>query len=94
MKTRMLAACAALATAVSGMAFATSSASAAASHARPDASASSCKYRQAGSHWVCITPGARCPAAAHNHYGLITPGKLHRSPSRPVAITATLVVLR
>ena len=70
MKTRILAACAALAMAVSRMAFAAGSASAATSHASSEASASSCKYRQAGSHWVCITPGALCPSAAHNHYGL------------------------
>lgn len=31
-------------------------------------SAASC-YRQVGTHWVCITPGAFCPKAAHNRYG-------------------------
>jgi hypothetical protein len=70
MKTRILAACAALTMAVSGMALADVGASAATSHARPDASANSCKYRQDGSYWVCITPGAYCPRAAYNHYGL------------------------
>jgi len=34
------------------------------------ASASSCHYHQSGNHWVCITPGAFCPKAAHHHYGL------------------------
>lgn len=34
------------------------------------ASASSCHYHRSGSHWVCITPGAFCPKAAHKHYGL------------------------
>jgi hypothetical protein len=33
------------------------------------AHASSCQYGQSGNHWLCITPGARCPIAAHNHYG-------------------------
>jgi hypothetical protein len=28
-----------------------------------------CKYRQSGNHWVCITPGAFCPASAHGKYG-------------------------
>lgn len=32
--------------------------------------ASSCRYHRSGSHWVCITPGALCPKAAHRHYGL------------------------
>ncbi|MEV7971119.1 hypothetical protein AB0O34_34775 [Sphaerisporangium sp. NPDC088356] len=31
--------------------------------------AAACKYRQSGNHWVCITPGAFCPAAAHKKYG-------------------------
>lgn len=30
--------------------------------------AASC-YRQHGTHWECITPGAFCPKAAHNRYG-------------------------
>ncbi|MEU7857841.1 hypothetical protein [Nonomuraea sp. NPDC049141] len=30
--------------------------------------AASC-YKQSGTHWVCITPGAFCPAAAHARYG-------------------------
>lgn len=30
--------------------------------------ASSC-YRQVGSHWNCITPGAYCSKAARNRYG-------------------------
>ena len=34
------------------------------------ASASACRYHQSGNHWVCITPGAYCPKAAHGHYGL------------------------
>lgn len=34
------------------------------------ASASSCHYHRSGSHWVCVTPGAFCPRAAHHHYGL------------------------
>jgi hypothetical protein len=34
------------------------------------ASASSCRYHRSGSHWVCVTPGAFCPKAAHHHYGL------------------------
>jgi hypothetical protein len=34
------------------------------------ASASSCQYHRSGSHWVCVTPGAFCPKAAHGHYGL------------------------
>ena len=33
-----------------------------------NAAAASC-YRQVGSHWECITPGAFCPKAAHNRYG-------------------------
>jgi hypothetical protein len=32
--------------------------------------ASSCTYHRSGSHWVCVTPGAFCPKAAHRHYGL------------------------
>lgn len=32
------------------------------------ASAASC-YKQSGNHWVCITPGAFCPKAAHVRYG-------------------------
>ena len=32
------------------------------------ASAASC-YKQVGTHWVCITPGAFCPKAAHVRYG-------------------------
>lgn len=32
--------------------------------------ASSCSYHQSGNHWVCVTPGAYCPKAAHGHYGL------------------------
>ncbi len=31
--------------------------------------AAACKYQQSGNHWVCITPGAFCPAAAHKRYG-------------------------
>jgi hypothetical protein len=34
------------------------------------AAASSCRYHRSGDHWVCITPGAFCPKAAHHHYGL------------------------
>jgi hypothetical protein len=34
------------------------------------ASASSCRYHRSGTHWVCITPGAFSPRAAHHHYGL------------------------
>lgn len=34
------------------------------------ASASSCRYHRSGSHWICVTPGAFCPKAAHHHYGL------------------------
>ncbi|MER6942473.1 hypothetical protein ABT294_00495 [Nonomuraea sp. NPDC000554] len=30
--------------------------------------AASC-YKQQGTHWVCITPGAFCPKAAHQRYG-------------------------
>ena len=41
-----------------------------AASAVPAAASYSCSYHQSGSHWVCITPGAYCPAAAHNHYGL------------------------
>ncbi|WP_055478507.1 hypothetical protein [Sphaerimonospora mesophila] len=26
-------------------------------------------YKRVGKHWVCITPGAFCPKAAHNRYG-------------------------
>ncbi|MGW2214048.1 hypothetical protein ACWCSD_03590 [Nonomuraea sp. NPDC001684] len=33
-----------------------------------NAVAASC-YRQVGSHWECITPGAFCPKAAHGRYG-------------------------
>lgn len=32
------------------------------------ASAASC-YKQSGTHWVCITPGAFCPRGAHARYG-------------------------
>lgn len=35
-----------------------------------NASASACHYHRSGNHWVCITPGAYCPKAAHGHYGL------------------------
>ena len=28
-----------------------------------------CQYRQSGNHWVCVTPGAYCPRAAHGKYG-------------------------
>jgi hypothetical protein len=38
--------------------------------AAESASAASCHYHRSGSHWVCITPGAFCPGAAHRHYGL------------------------
>jgi hypothetical protein len=30
--------------------------------------AASC-YKQSGTHWVCITPGAYCSKAAHSRYG-------------------------
>lgn len=54
---------------VAGVAYgATKSASSNAVSAAP--AASKCSYHQSGSHWVCITPGAFCPAAAHRHYGL------------------------
>lgn len=33
------------------------------------ASAGASCYRQVGSHWNCITPGAYCPKAAHRRYG-------------------------
>ena len=33
--------------------------------------AASC-YRQVGSHWACVTPGAYCPKAAHAKYGYAT----------------------
>lgn len=26
-------------------------------------------YRQVGSHWACVTPGAYCPKAARSRYG-------------------------
>jgi hypothetical protein len=29
-----------------------------------------CHYHHSGNHWICITPGAFCPKAAHGHYGL------------------------
>ncbi|MEU5869887.1 hypothetical protein ABZ815_52625 [Nonomuraea sp. NPDC047529] len=35
---------------------------------RVNAAATSC-YRQAGTHWACVTPGAYCPKAARNKYG-------------------------
>lgn len=35
-----------------------------------NASATTCHYHRSGNHWVCITPGAYCPDAAHHHYGL------------------------
>lgn len=28
-----------------------------------------CHVHQSGKHWVCVTPGAFCPAKAHYHYG-------------------------
>ncbi|MEU8151809.1 hypothetical protein [Nonomuraea sp. NPDC048901] len=40
----------------------------AAVQAHATASAASC-YKQVGTHWVCITPGAFCPRAAHVRYG-------------------------
>lgn len=32
------------------------------------AAATTC-YHRVANHWVCITPGAFCPAAAHGRYG-------------------------
>lgn len=31
--------------------------------------AAACIYKRDGNVWRCITPGAFCPAAAHNKYG-------------------------
>lgn len=37
--------------------------------ATPASAAAACTYRQTGSTWQCVTPGAYCPAAAHNRAG-------------------------
>lgn len=37
--------------------------------ASADTAQAACQYRQAGTVWKCITPGAFCPAAAHSRYG-------------------------
>lgn len=37
--------------------------------AEASTTAEACQYKQSGTHWVCITPGAFCPAAAHGKYG-------------------------
>lgn len=58
-------------TALIGSALAVPVAAALPASASPQAHAStaaSC-YRQVGSHWACITPGAFCPKAAHQRYG-------------------------
>lgn len=41
------------------------------------APAQTCHVHQVGSHWTCVTPGAFCPKAAHNHFGYVKnhPGK-------------------
>ena len=36
------------------------------------AHASASCYRQVGSHWTCVTPGAYCPKAARGKYGYST----------------------
>ncbi|WP_440107888.1 hypothetical protein [Streptosporangium sp. H16] len=42
---------------------------AAAGAADASTTAVACTYQRSGNHWVCITPGAFCPAAAHKKYG-------------------------
>jgi hypothetical protein len=32
-------------------------------------STQSCHVHQSGKSWVCVTPGAFCPAKAHYHFG-------------------------
>lgn len=57
-----------LASAVLGVPVAAAEAATAAASTQ-SASASACTYKRDGNVWRCITPGAYCPAAAHNRYG-------------------------
>ncbi|MFI6595015.1 hypothetical protein ACIBHX_02135 [Nonomuraea sp. NPDC050536] len=66
-----------VATALAGAALAVPAAALPASAATlAHASTAASCYKQSGTHWVCITPGAFCPKAAHAHYGYATVTKV------------------
>lgn len=40
--------------------------------------AATCHAHRSGNHWVCVTPGSYCPAAAHRKYGVSAPRYTHK----------------
>jgi hypothetical protein len=40
--------------------------------------AATCHAHRSGNHWVCVTPGSYCPAAAHRKYGVAKAKYTHK----------------
>jgi hypothetical protein len=40
--------------------------------------AATCHAHRSGNHWVCVTPGSYCPAAAHRKYGVAKAQYTHK----------------